>query len=265
MSLCLMIVGTICAWKWLRPFGPGRSGAGSIPMFNWQVNRDRYIRLILCFITAIVISSTAYICAWYESRDYELFFPEQDHTRSTIKGRSEDIQKYQKAHGKLPATLAELYPKMDSQATMVAIGGGAAAATLAVLFPKMDSQRENVRRLTDGWQRPLIYEVRNEEFDLYSYGRDGKPGGIGLDADIHSAQPWTPEHRLTLWQFSNAWGVAGIQTVCLLTGAIAFPLYFAIGKRQTPKRPSLLRVLVTVVFSILAAVAMSVLYLPSGH
>jgi len=38
----------------------------------------------------------------------------------------------------------------------------------------------------DPWGRPYIYRVPGQkgEFDLISYGRDGKPGGSGEDADI---------------------------------------------------------------------------------
>ena len=39
---------------------------------------------------------------------------------------------------------------------------------------------------TDPWGRPYVYRVPGTkgEFDLYSYGKDGKPGGTGEDADI---------------------------------------------------------------------------------
>jgi general secretion pathway protein G len=38
----------------------------------------------------------------------------------------------------------------------------------------------------DPWDRPYVYRTpgKNGEFDLFSYGRDGKPGGSGEDADI---------------------------------------------------------------------------------
>lgn len=38
----------------------------------------------------------------------------------------------------------------------------------------------------DPWDRPYVYRTpgRNGEFELFSYGRDGKPGGAGEDADI---------------------------------------------------------------------------------
>ena len=38
----------------------------------------------------------------------------------------------------------------------------------------------------DPWGRPYVYRVPGQkgEFDLYSLGRDGRPGGSGEDADI---------------------------------------------------------------------------------
>ncbi|HEY5895997.1 MAG TPA: type II secretion system major pseudopilin GspG [Burkholderiales bacterium] len=38
----------------------------------------------------------------------------------------------------------------------------------------------------DPWGRPYVYRVPGAkgDFDLYSLGRDGKPGGSGEDADI---------------------------------------------------------------------------------
>jgi general secretion pathway protein G len=38
----------------------------------------------------------------------------------------------------------------------------------------------------DPWGRPYVYRVPGQkgDFDLYSLGKDGKPGGTGEDADI---------------------------------------------------------------------------------
>lgn len=38
----------------------------------------------------------------------------------------------------------------------------------------------------DPWGRPYVYRAPGQggDFDLFSYGRDGKPGGTGEDADI---------------------------------------------------------------------------------
>ena len=38
----------------------------------------------------------------------------------------------------------------------------------------------------DPWGRPYVYEQpgTHSDFDLWSYGKDGRPGGTGEDADI---------------------------------------------------------------------------------
>jgi general secretion pathway protein G len=41
--------------------------------------------------------------------------------------------------------------------------------------------------LLDAWGKPFILRipgVKNIDFDIVSYGADGKPGGEGEDADI---------------------------------------------------------------------------------
>lgn len=41
----------------------------------------------------------------------------------------------------------------------------------------------------DPWGRPYVYQqpgTHGEDFDLLSYGKDGRPGGTGEDADITS-------------------------------------------------------------------------------
>ncbi len=42
----------------------------------------------------------------------------------------------------------------------------------------------------DPWNRPYIYQSPGShgEYDLYSYGRDGSPGGEGEDSDVTSWQ-----------------------------------------------------------------------------
>ncbi len=42
----------------------------------------------------------------------------------------------------------------------------------------------------DPWGKPYVYQYPGShgEYDLYSYGRDGKPGGDGEDEDILSWQ-----------------------------------------------------------------------------
>ena len=49
----------------------------------------------------------------------------------------------------------------------------------------------------DPWGRPYVYRVPGSkgEFDLYSLGKDGKPGGSGEDADIGLNTQLTANNR----------------------------------------------------------------------
>ena len=60
-------------------------------------------------------------------------------------------------------------------------------------------------RTTDGWQRPLKYELSNDSIlRLTSRGRDGQPGGQGDDTDqcmaFHARKP-----DGSLWVTSEQW------------------------------------------------------------
>ena len=56
---------------------------------------------------------------------------------------------------------------------------------LTALVPRYLRRRS---ALLDGWNRPFQYRRPAEEspfpYDLWSWGRDGEPGGTGLEADV---------------------------------------------------------------------------------
>ena len=67
---------------------------------------------------------------------------------------------------------------------------------------------------TDGWGRPLIYTVTKEGLlTLTSLGKNGKPGGMGEDADIsvsfHARKP-----DGTLWVGSDEYWIIDAQVRC---------------------------------------------------
>jgi len=71
-----------------------------------------------------------------------------------------DIQDYHKQNGKWPASLDVVGLDPD--------------------YP--DNNDGNV--WVDSWGRPYVYRLTKNGYTLMSYGRDGKPGGVGLDSDI---------------------------------------------------------------------------------
>ena len=87
--------------------------------------------------------------------------------KSQIDTMAGKIEQYQNDVGSLPPDLHAL----------VKAPGGASGW----LGPYSKEQE-----LKDPWGHPLEYKVPGESgpFDLVSYGRDGKPGGESVDADI---------------------------------------------------------------------------------
>ena len=124
-------------------------------------------RLMLCLATAIVISATAYLCAWYNFRCFWYFRPlEAVVTRSLLHELQDQITDYQRKNGHLPATLAEL-EEVKNRSLRIDRAG----------LP------------VDGWERPIHYEVQGNSYELYSLGRDGQPGGTGPDAVRRQDEP----------------------------------------------------------------------------
>lgn len=52
--------------------------------------------------------------------------------------------------------------------------------------PKWDGPYLQKEVPLDPWDRPYFYRIPGEhkEYDLYSYGKDGKPGGTGDSSDV---------------------------------------------------------------------------------
>jgi hypothetical protein len=110
---------------------------------------------------------------------------------------------------------------------------------------------------------------------LFSLGRDGKPGGAGLDQDLDSRAVTARRdgyHRLpsvgipTLRQFTFECGTGGVRIVCAIAGVAAFIACW-ISLRAMRKSPaiSLFGLTVTLFACLFTALVMSALHVPSHH
>jgi len=122
-------------------------------------------------------------------------------------------------------------------------------------------------RLADPWRRPYLLKTVNGKAVIFSYGRDGVPGGDGIDADVASA-PQTV-HYLTHRQFIELMPMKPLLLICLIAAGATAMVAFA-GKADTRERPrNLIAVLITL--AVTGAVAATVggmiamLHIPSGH
>jgi len=53
----------------------------------------------------------------------------------------------------------------------------------------------------DGWGRPFVYARDDGNCSVTSFGRDGLPGGVGMDSDMTDASPFPTYIRPTLMEF----------------------------------------------------------------
>jgi hypothetical protein len=133
----------------------------------------------------------------------------------------------------------------------------------------------------DGWGRALIYSVNETSYTLKSYGRDGRPGGTGFDRDIDLgddssssasygdgslyANPPMP----TLKQFLFELPTKGMIHACALSGLIAFAITFMLLRPARPSRRNdrrlAFQIAVTLVVSVIFAMMIMQLHIPTGH
>lgn len=91
-------------------------------------------------------------------------------TKAQIVGFEKALQQYRLDVGRYPTTEEGLQALMTKPANVSKWGG-----------PYLEKKLPN-----DPWERPYIYVSPGEhgDVDISSMGRDGRPGGDGLDADI---------------------------------------------------------------------------------
>lgn len=126
----------------------------------------------------LVVSALSIVVLWRIFRDHPAFWSEHKATQLTLRAIDQAIAEYRQQGHQLPASLTELGPP-------------------DLLRPYLDQRG----RIVDGWGQPFGYSVRGEHYLLLSYGRDGKPGGMGLDYDLSDRNRLPPEGAPTLCQF----------------------------------------------------------------
>jgi len=158
-------------------------------------------------------------------------------------------------------------------------------------IPEMYVRTDRSGAPTDGWERRLRYFKDGGRCRIVSYGRDGEPGGTGLDFDLSSddleegwaweAGSWWPplpaRSAPTFRQFmADRGGTVNHGSgrmmffMCILTGLVASFLAFeAAGGGQLARRSVRARVkrlLLTTLGTLLVAIIYIIpLHIPSGH
>jgi len=123
--------------------------------------------------------------------------------------------------------------------------------------------------ILDSWEHPLVYKMHKDNYTLISYGRDGKPGGVGLDCDLSSANPKPAAAALPFLQVIFHPLVRGMVWTSVISGVFTFLLIFSvvtpIDLSQHRWGELAFKLLFTLIATYFVAVFITMLHVPSGH
>jgi hypothetical protein len=210
-------------------------------------------RLLFAAVFGFIVFSISLVTVWLNLRGqpniFWMYSPLSD-----MKAIQLAIQEYQEEKHTLPGTLSQLSTIPD--------------------IDRMLPRRHN-QALADSWGRPFHYWTDGQRYRIYSYGRDGKPGGAGFDYDF-SIDNYSNAHRasaqsaLTFRQFYfEAPVLRGMIWASIGAGLLAFGLGFIITRRHIGHDPGLVaiigEILVTLIVSLVIAIILAVFHIPTGH
>lgn len=128
-------------------------------------------------------------------------------------------------------------------------------------------RKDEKGRPIDGWGRPLLYSTDGDKYVITSLGRDGKPGGVGLDCDTSNLNDWPQEAVPTFSQFLASPMTRGSISACLACGLLAFVVSFVTvdpsALRGWAIIPLILKLAFTILGALFVASIMSMLEIPT--
>jgi hypothetical protein len=109
----------------------------------------------------------------------------------------------------------------------------------------------------DGWGHPMVLSINGTNLMVTSYGRDGKPGGIGLDYDLTTEDQDPQEARPTFQQFLYEMPTRGMIVSCFICGGLAGLLGFFIIKIPELSLNTMIKLVFKLMVMVLVAVFMA--------
>lgn len=205
------------------------------------------VRIIGLFLGAclvgVAIAGTVFYCAWNGQRKSYGYRESHMDAMNMMHKWIMALEDYRKANGKYPVRLTDAFD-MPNQ---------------------------------DPWGNPYQYQARGKGYALTTLGRDGKPGGVGLNADLVITELTANDEGFsairrsslgspTLSQFAFGSQAAGVWLTSSLAGVFAVvACLVSIKPWSTVARPSWFRLSATLVFCVFVGVVMSVFHVPSHH
>lgn len=204
------------------------------------------LRAAFALACGVVIGGFAYINAWQNSSGHWRIFAKHRWAMHAMREIERGVEQHQREHAVLPDNLSELKPFLHTS-----------------WVDDFDSED----RPLDPWGHPYVYTVSENGYELLSYGRDGKLGGLTLDADLPSRPYRERPGEATLKEFTFELPTGQLRVGCALAGvftAIAVWILF----KKTSGDPLLFRFLawgMTLLFAFVGASMIASLHVSSRH
>ncbi len=161
-------------------------------------------RLVVALIAGGAVAALIIGVPWLAGGMWKVRY-DQYVTQRAFAFLSEAIATYEEQNGRFPESLDDL----DDRAPV-------------------EDWRRSIKY--DGWERPIEYVVEGGSYTLRSLGRDGEPGGVGLDCDLIHLDPTPPESTPTRGQILSDPGIGWIIQVGLAAGLVACVLTLLLVK-----------------------------------
>lgn len=208
--------------------------------------RKTLVRIMISSFVGVVVAIIAILVAWQNLVDTRHVRPYQWTTQSQIRNVDEAVQEYRQATDAMPNSLDDIRTLVDA----------------GLFFPQDEE-------LLDAWERPFVYSTDGTNYTLISYGRDGKPGGVGLDCDLSNIVPAPPASTPTFLQFLFGKPASGMTWSCIVCGVLAFILSWQLVEPDQLRQGRLvvlaIQLIVTTIGAIIVAAFIAMLHQPSGH
>lgn len=213
--------------------------------------------LPIALLSGLIVAAVLHLSAWYNLRDATTICRRQGYTRMKLSSTGRVLEEYHQQHGDYPESLQSYDDYREAK--------------------KAEDKNAYVPGivLEDEWGRPFQYTVDKNRLTLSSFGRDGRPGGIGLDADLYHDARNHEETLATFRQFFKETDPAEVDRrpskffSLLGGGMIAFSLFFSLCKEDLQEPFSVRYLLLVAGVVVTAAIAIGLfllpLHVPSGH
>ena len=207
--------------------------------------------LLLRFLIAagvwVIISGVSLWVSWQQSNDSAGWY-EQHKTQKQLEAMGQAISVFQQRNHFAPTNFVQLQVMTNEVLGMQYLFG---------------------MGFTDGWERPFIFTNEGINCLIISYGRDGKPGGDGVDHDLTTAEQAPAGSAPTFGQFYSNKRMQGMIGSSYFCGGLA-----AVLSLLTVRIPNLnkrgivilgLSLGATLVGTFFVTSIITVLHIPSGH